>query len=78
MLQILIFYPNICSGSNDHTTKFWCRNRPADNPRDVLNMQNQGLSYSIFSILESDFFSRHRNRKGVGSAIILCPCPYEL
>ena len=24
----------VCSGSNDHTTKFWCRNRPGDTARD--------------------------------------------
>ncbi|XP_020268609.1 flowering time control protein FY, partial [Asparagus officinalis] len=24
----------LCSGSNDHTTKFWCRNRPGDTARD--------------------------------------------
>ncbi|KAL3699938.1 hypothetical protein R1sor_017960 [Riccia sorocarpa] len=24
----------LCSGSNDHTTKFWCRNRPGDSLRD--------------------------------------------
>ncbi|KAF8022221.1 hypothetical protein BT93_G2379 [Corymbia citriodora subsp. variegata] len=33
----------LCSGSNDHTTKFWCRNRPGDTPRDKFNMgPNQG------------------------------------
>ncbi|XP_010547347.1 PREDICTED: flowering time control protein FY-like [Tarenaya hassleriana] len=32
----------LCSGSNDHTTKFWCRNRPGDTPRDVPTLQNQG------------------------------------
>ncbi|MBA0571062.1 hypothetical protein Golob_004656, partial [Gossypium lobatum] len=33
----------LCSGSNDHTTKFWCRNRPGDTPRDKFNIgQNQG------------------------------------
>ncbi|XP_043811849.1 flowering time control protein FY isoform X2 [Manihot esculenta] len=32
----------LCSGSNDHTTKFWCRNRPGDPARDKFNMgQNQ-------------------------------------
>ncbi|XP_059649254.1 flowering time control protein FY isoform X2 [Cornus florida] len=28
----------LCSGSNDHTTKFWCRNRPGDPSRDKFNM----------------------------------------
>lgn len=33
----------LCSGSNDHTTKFWCRNRPGDTPRDKFSIsQNQG------------------------------------
>ncbi|EXB62656.1 Flowering time control protein FY [Morus notabilis] len=33
----------LCSGSNDHSTKFWCRNRPGDTTRDKFNMgQSQG------------------------------------
>ncbi|KAF5469828.1 hypothetical protein F2P56_010387 [Juglans regia] len=33
----------LCSGSNDHTTKFWCKNRPGDTARDKFSMgQNQG------------------------------------
>uniref|UniRef100_A0A803MYB2 Uncharacterized protein n=1 Tax=Chenopodium quinoa TaxID=63459 RepID=A0A803MYB2_CHEQI len=33
----------LCSGSNDHTTKFWCRNRPVDTGRDKFNAgYNQG------------------------------------
>ncbi|KAG5539210.1 hypothetical protein RHGRI_019691 [Rhododendron griersonianum] len=28
----------LCSGSNDHTTKFWCRNRPGDPARDRFNV----------------------------------------
>ncbi|XP_072997758.1 flowering time control protein FY [Typha latifolia] len=33
----------LCSGSNDQTTKFWCRNRPGDVCRDKYNVgQNQG------------------------------------
>ncbi|KAF5445983.1 hypothetical protein F2P56_031650 [Juglans regia] len=33
----------LCSGSNDHTTKFWCRNRPGDTARDKFSMgQTQG------------------------------------
>ncbi|KAL3537711.1 hypothetical protein ACH5RR_001077, partial [Cinchona calisaya] len=27
----------LCSGSNDHTTKFWCRNRPGDPAREKFN-----------------------------------------
>lgn len=26
----------LCSGSNDYTTKFWCRNRPGDSLKDGL------------------------------------------
>lgn len=26
----------LCSGSNDNTTKFWCRNRPGELPRDTM------------------------------------------
>ncbi|KAI4333004.1 hypothetical protein L6164_017861 [Bauhinia variegata] len=34
----------LCSGSNDHTTKFWCRNRPGDTGRDRFNMGTQGYA----------------------------------
>lgn len=27
----------LCSGSNDHTSKFWCRNRPGDEMKDKYN-----------------------------------------
>lgn len=30
----------LCSGSNDHTTKFWCRNRPGDDLSDKYNNPN--------------------------------------
>ncbi|XP_060208282.1 flowering time control protein FY [Lycium barbarum] len=33
----------LCSGSNDQTTKFWCRNRPGDSARDKFNLGQQGL-----------------------------------
>ncbi|KAK9154693.1 hypothetical protein Sjap_002173 [Stephania japonica] len=33
----------LCSGSNDHTTRFWCRNRPGDPARDKFTIgYNQG------------------------------------
>ncbi|XP_038972960.1 flowering time control protein FY-like isoform X2 [Phoenix dactylifera] len=32
----------LCSGGNDHTTKFWCRNRPADTSRDKCSIGHQG------------------------------------
>ncbi|KAI9115396.1 hypothetical protein K1719_013715 [Acacia pycnantha] len=34
----------LCSGSNDHTTKFWCRNRPGDTARDKFSMGMQGYA----------------------------------
>lgn len=36
----LAWHPNgylLCSGGNDHTTKFWCRNRPGDTARERSN-----------------------------------------
>ncbi|KAL5570464.1 hypothetical protein UlMin_027039 [Ulmus minor] len=36
----------LCSGSNDHTTKFWCRNRPGDTARGNMG-QNQGYGEQI-------------------------------
>lgn len=32
----------LCSGSNDHTTKFWCRNRPGDPGRERPGAYQQG------------------------------------
>ncbi|BAT89264.1 hypothetical protein LR48_Vigan08g004800 [Vigna angularis] len=34
----------LCSGSSDHTTKFWCRNRPGDTLRDRFNPGMQGYA----------------------------------
>ncbi|KAG4960065.1 hypothetical protein JHK87_036698 [Glycine soja] len=34
----------LCSGSSDHTTKFWCRNRPGDPARDRFNTGMQGYA----------------------------------
>lgn len=34
----------LCSGSNDHTTKFWCRNRPGDTIKDKYNVQNKSAA----------------------------------
>lgn len=36
----------LCSGSNDHTTKFWCRNRPGDTGRDKHSSYTTGSSES--------------------------------
>jgi len=32
----------LCSGSNDHTSKFWTRNRPGDKMRDRYNLNLGG------------------------------------
>ncbi|MCO5573785.1 hypothetical protein L7F22_027559 [Adiantum nelumboides] len=32
----------LCSGGNDHTTKFWCRNRPGDPIREKSGIYQQG------------------------------------
>ncbi|KAG1338518.1 putative Flowering time control protein FY [Cocos nucifera] len=32
----------LCSGGNDHTTKFWCRNRPGDTSGDKYIIGHQG------------------------------------
>ncbi|KAL5720002.1 hypothetical protein ACHQM5_012718 [Ranunculus cassubicifolius] len=35
----------LCSGSNDHTTRFWCRNRPGDPARtNITTGYNQGYA----------------------------------
>nr|GLL40971.1 flowering time control protein FY isoform X1 [Ipomoea trifida]GMD59604.1 flowering time control protein FY isoform X1 [Ipomoea batatas] len=34
----------LCSGSNDHATKFWCRNRPGDLARDKFSLNQQGTN----------------------------------
>lgn len=41
----------LCSGGNDHATKFWCRNRPGDLTRDRYNsgqMQGFGDQHAAF------------------------------
>ncbi|TVU36843.1 hypothetical protein EJB05_18795 [Eragrostis curvula] len=41
----------LCSGGNDHATKFWCRNRPGDLTRDRYNSgqtQGYGDQHSTF------------------------------
>ncbi|KAK9936564.1 hypothetical protein M0R45_013400 [Rubus argutus] len=62
----------LCSGSNDRTTKFWCRNRPGDTGRNECNIsQNQGYGD------QNSAFAQGRNRNegitipGVGVAMPL-------
>ena len=37
----------LCSGSNDHTCKYWTRNRPGDTMRDKYNL-NTLYSNAVF------------------------------
>uniref|UniRef100_A0A0E0JTN3 Uncharacterized protein n=1 Tax=Oryza punctata TaxID=4537 RepID=A0A0E0JTN3_ORYPU len=42
----------LCSGGNDHATRFWCRNRPGDLTRDKYNsgqMQGYGDQHPAFA-----------------------------
>lgn len=43
----------LCSGSNDHTIKFWTRNRPGDQMRDKYNLNT--LPASLANIDENDY-----------------------
>ncbi|XP_071511323.1 uncharacterized protein [Diadema antillarum] len=43
----------LCSGSNDHTTKFWTRNRPGDKMRDRYNLNTLPIGTSE-DLLEYD------------------------
>lgn len=38
----------LCSGSNDHTSKFWTRNRPGDQMRDKYNLNTQPTGIAGF------------------------------
>lgn len=42
----------LCSGSNDHTVKFWTRNRPGDLMRDKYNLNT--LPASLAGLDECD------------------------
>ena len=37
----------LCSGSNDNTTKFWCRNRPGEVPRDTTVRSGAGAYMDV-------------------------------
>lgn len=50
----------LCSGSNDHTTKFWCRNRPGDPMTD---------KYSGGTIVLDVVEDEHGNQQAVNPAI---------
>lgn len=43
----------LCSGSNDHTIKFWTRNRPGDQMRDKYNLNT--LPASLANLDEGDY-----------------------
>ncbi|KAL1490489.1 hypothetical protein ABEB36_013174 [Hypothenemus hampei] len=42
----------LCSGSNDHTSKFWTRNRPGDQMRDKYNLNTQPAGIAGFDDVE--------------------------
>lgn len=60
----------LCSGSNDHTIKFWTRNRPGDLMRDKYNLNTlpanlamldeceygKRLSITVYSVFHLDYF----------------------
>lgn len=43
----------LCSGSNDHTIKFWTRNRPGDLMRDKYNLNT--LPASLAALDECEY-----------------------
>uniref|UniRef100_A0A2P2LTC1 Uncharacterized protein n=1 Tax=Rhizophora mucronata TaxID=61149 RepID=A0A2P2LTC1_RHIMU len=45
----------LCSGGNDHTTKFWCRNRPGDTARDKANMGYGDQNLALTGRLPGNF-----------------------
>ncbi|ESO88869.1 hypothetical protein LOTGIDRAFT_125354, partial [Lottia gigantea] len=50
MVWSLAWHPGghlLASGSNDHSTKFWSRNRPGDKMRDRYNLNNLPAGYFI-------------------------------
>ncbi len=53
----LAFHPLghiLCSGSNDHTVKFWTRNRPGDQMRDKYNLNTLPASLAGLDEYEMD------------------------
>lgn len=53
----LAFHPLghiLCSGSNDHTVKFWTRNRPGDQMRDKYNLNTLPASLAALEDYEMD------------------------
>lgn len=44
----------LCSGSNDHTVKFWTRNRPGDGMRDKYNLNTLPASMAGMEDYELD------------------------
>lgn len=58
----------LCSGSNDHTSKFWTRNRPGDQMRDKYNLNTQPTGIAGFEDVDiggldflTHYFSSKRN-----------------
>lgn len=51
----------LCSGSNDHSSKFWTRNRPGDLMRDKYNLNTlpanmAGMDENDIGTLHAEFF----------------------
>ncbi|BES89174.1 Hypothetical protein NTJ_01981 [Nesidiocoris tenuis] len=44
----------LCSGSNDHTSKFWTRNRPGDSMRDKYNLNTLPANISGIEEIETE------------------------
>lgn len=60
----------LCSGSNDHTSKFWTRNRPGDLMRDKYNLNT--LPAGISGLEEADIAATGVNSKANSSLVLSC------
>lgn len=64
----------LCSGSNDHTSKFWTRNRPGDLMRDKYNLNT--LPVGLAGLEDADI---GKYAEGGGISIINpTPLPIKL
>ena len=61
----------LVSGSNDHTTRFWTRNRPGDSLQDRFNMTREaaeaiGLKTDDLDMASTDFGDANKSLPGLG------------
>ena len=56
----------LCTGSNDNTTKFWCRNRPGEVPRDTTTRQGPAAMMAEAAAAARGERRRRRRRRGGG------------